>query len=237
LAARYELVLKACESLTRVGAALYAEACQLETISLMGRHSQALRGLDALFEQTKDQSIQAWLLSLRAEAYERAGFDAKALADYKTSLQTNFDGYTALALTDMLLRKEDFHAALISLDRQPSSDAVLLRRAYALKRIGDDRWKALAVAAQERFAALDARGDDPATHARERALAYAWLEDNMQAALRSALLNLQLQKEPLDWRIALQAAHAAGQTQELQKLRRAITEAGLQDSRLLRWQK
>jgi hypothetical protein len=86
---------------------------------------------------------------------------------------------------------------------------------------------------QARFAALDQRGDDPATHARERALAYLWLDADAAKALQSAKLNLTLQKEPLDWWLALQSAQRAGQTAELARLRGELAATGLRDARLV----
>jgi hypothetical protein len=239
VAGRYPQALVACAQVARAGAALYAAACQLETQSLQGQHEVARRGLEALRLQTADKSVQAWLQSLLAESEERAGRDGAALVAYQTSTALAPDGYTTLAQADLLLRTvrtDALQKALQLLSIQPDSDAVLLRRAYALKLMNDSRWQTLARDLRERFAALDARGDSPAAHARERAMAYLWLEDDTARALQWAKLNLSLQKEPLDWWLALQSAQLANQPIELTQLRSALQATGLRDARLQRWQ-
>lgn len=234
VAGRYAHALAACRQVARGGAALYATACALETTSLQGRHDEARRGLQALALQARDSATRGWLTSLLAESEERAGLDAAALAAYRVSLSLAPDGYTALAAADLLLRTGKAADALKLLDGQPAGDAVLLRRARALKAMNDPRWQALAAELRERFAALDARGDDPAAHARERAMAALWLEGNGAAALAAAKLNLELQKEPLDWWLALRSAELAQQPAELARLKDALATTGLRDARLVR---
>jgi hypothetical protein len=234
VAGRYAQALAACRQVASAGAALYAAACTLETTSLQGRHDEARRGLQALALQAPDPSTRAWLASLLAESEERAGRDAAALAAYQASLALAPDGYTALAVADLLLRTGKAAAALKQLDGQPASDAVLLRRARALKALSDPRWQALATELRERFAALDARGDDPATHARERAMAALWLDVDGATALAAARLNLTLQREPLDWWLALRSAELAQQPGELARFKDALAATGLRDVRLVR---
>jgi len=118
------------------------------------------------------------------------------------------------------------------LHAQPASDAVLLRRARAMKLAGDARWRELDAELDQRFAALEARGDDPATHARERAMGWLWLKEDGARALASAQQNLALQKEPLDWLLAVASAQAAGRAPEAQRLREAAAATGLRDARL-----
>jgi hypothetical protein len=239
VAGQYPLALEACAQVERAGAAWYGAACQLETQSLQGQHALAQRGFEALRRQSKDPSQQAWLLSLQAESQERAGQDAQALAAYQASVALEPDGYTVLAMVDLLLRTatvETLTQTIKLLADQPLSDAVLLRRAYALKLMQNPQWQSVAAELRERFAALAARGDDPAGHAREQAMAYLWLEGNAAKALQSAQLNLKLQKEPLDWWLALQSAQQAGQPAELAQLQAALQATGLQDVRLARLQ-
>ena len=235
---RYEAARAACTRVAQAGAALYAIACELETTSLQGQHAAALRGFDALLrEKTSTQTaLSAWLLSLRGEVNERAGLDAAALLNYQASLALTDDGYTALVAADLLLRTGRAPAALKLLEKQPDSDAVLLRRAYAAKQANDASWQRMASELRGRFAALDARGDDPALHARERALAYLWLDQDGARALAAASLNLGLQKEPFDWWLALQSAELAAASAALSGLRADLAATGLRDARLARWQ-
>jgi hypothetical protein len=228
----YSAALAACSAVERAGAALYASACALETRSLQGQSDAARSGLSALLSQTTDAGTQAWLWSLAGENEERAGRDAAALKAYQTSLALAPDGYTALAAADLLLRTNRSAAAVQVLAKESDSDAVLLRRAYAAKLQNQPVWQDMAKQLKERVTALDQRGDDPAAHARERALMHLWLDADGPSALRAAELNLTLQKEPFDWWLALHSAQLAAQPAAIDNLRKQINGLGLKDARL-----
>jgi tetratricopeptide (TPR) repeat protein len=232
---RYAASLAACEAVARAGQDWYAQACRLETASLQGQHAQARAGLQALLAPLSgraDASRRGWLLSLLAEAEERAGNDAAARARYTQSLAAEPDLYTQIAFGDLLLRTGQPDAAQRLLAPLPRTDAVLLRQAIALRRLQDPRWQALRDELRERATALDRRGEDLALHDRERALLALWLDDAPARALTLARRNLDLQREPLDWWIALQAAREAGDTAATAAVRKSLQATGLQDARL-----
>lgn len=232
LSARYAESLTACDAVARAGQAFYATACRLETQSLQGQHQSATQGLQALMGQTRDASQLSWLLSLLAESQERAGRDSAAADAYKRSLSYEADLYTAIAYSDLLLRTGKNAQALQALAALPETDAVLLRRAAAWKRLGDTRWTNTRTVLQERTNELKRRGDDPALHGRELALAALWLDGDAPRALALARSNLLLQREPLDWWVAVQSARLAKDTTALGEIETAIRTAGLQDVRL-----
>ncbi|WP_291516735.1 hypothetical protein [Acidovorax sp.] len=237
VAARYPAAENACRNVARHGATMYAAACTLETRSLQGQHDAARSGLTALAQQLGAAPAQrAWVLSLLAESEERAGRDDAAEAAYRRSLADVADGYTALAYADHLLRRGRASAVLDVLRGQPASDAVLLRRAYALRLLGDDAWRPVAAEVQERFAAIAQRGEGLDAHARERALMALWLDARPDVAWQAARTNLTLQKEPLDWWLALQASEQSRDTAAHRAVVQALAQTGLQDARLARWQ-
>ena len=236
LSGRYVDAAQACDRVRQAGAGLYAAACSLETRSLQGSFDEARQGYEALVRQTGDASTRAWLLSLLAESEERAGRDASAKTAYQASLQLDADGYTALAYADFLLRLSQPAEALKVLANQAPSDSVLIRQGKAFRLQGDPGWKALRSELAERFAALDARGEDSTLHARERALAALWLDDASDTAWRYGEANLGLQKEPLDWWLAFTAAQASGRAADISRLQLALQATGLKDARLARWQ-
>ncbi|MBP7606236.1 MAG: hypothetical protein KA752_04240, partial [Giesbergeria sp.] len=160
LSARYAESLAACAAVERAGQALYAQACRLETASLQGRHAQAAQGLQALLANTRDAGQRSWLLSLLAEAQERAGNDSAAAKAYSASLAAEHDLYTAIAFSDLWLRTGQTAKALKVLAPLPETDAVVLRRAAAWKRLGDARWSAQRQLLTERVQELERRGDD-----------------------------------------------------------------------------
>lgn len=233
LAARYEASLRACAAVARAGHPLYAQACALETRSLQGAHAQATSGLRALLTHAVDAGQRSWLLSLLAEAQERAGHDSGADRAYQDSLALGTDLYTALAHSDLQLRTGRYQRALQTLQALPDTDAVLLRRARALQKLANADWTQIRDTLREREQALLRRGDNPQLHNRERALAALWLDHDAPRALLLARDNLTLQREPLDWWIALQSAQQAGSPAALQALRDEIQATGLHDARLI----
>ena len=232
LSSRYAESLAACDAVARAGQALYAQACRLETQSLKGQHPMAEQGFQALLKQTLDAGQRSWLLSLLAESLERAGRDAAAADAYARSLAAEHDLYTAIAFSDLLLRTGKNEQALKLLMPLPETDAVVLRRAAAWKRLGDARWTAERQLLQSRVDELKRRGDDTTLHGRELALAALWLDDDAVRALPLARRNLQLQREPIDWWIALQSAKQAKDDQALADIGNALQKAGLRDARL-----
>ena len=234
LSARYPASLQACDAVARAQQALYARACQLETRSLQGDTLAATRGLRDLVAAAPAAAQRSWLLSLLAEHLERAGDDDAAARAYKESLTQEADLYTAIAYSDLLLRTGRPAPALQALAGLPDTDAVLLRRAAAWRRSGDTQWVATRATLRERMAELVRRGDDPSLHGRERALAALWLDDDAPGALALARANLQLQREPVDWWVAVVSAQAARDADALVQIRKALQATGLQDARLTR---
>ena len=232
LSARYAESLSACDAVARAGQALYAQACRLETQSLQGQHQPAAQGLQTLMAQTRDAGQQSWLYSLLAESQERAGQANAAASAYQSSLKLEPDLYTAIAYSDLLLRTGKPSQALAALAALPETDAVVLRRAAAWKRLGDARWVGARAQLKEYSAELVRRGDDPALHGRELALAALWLDADAPAALALARRNLLLQREPVDWWVALQSAQLAKDTLALAEIRAALAATGLHDTRL-----
>ena len=232
LSANYAQALAACARVASAGQALYAQACALETQSLQGQHQAATQGLQALANQASDSGQRSWLWSLLAESQERWGRDAAAAEAFQRSLAFDADLYTAIAYSDLLLRTGKLAQALTVLSPLPETDAVLLRRATAWRRLGDARWSNALATLKERTAELKRRGDDPTLHGRELALIALWLEDDPARALVLARSNLTLQREPVDWWVALQSAQQAKDAAAMAELTNLLRQTGLQDTRL-----
>ena len=231
LSGDYPAVMVACAAVERAGQALYAKACRLETQSLQG-NTGASAALQALVDGAADSAQRSWLLSLLAEAREREGQDVQAAQAYQLSLASDPDLYTSIAYSDLLLRTGKNADALKVLSALPETDAVLLRRAAAWRRQGDARWQPVRVLLREREAELLRRGDDITLHGREAALVALWLDDDPARALVLAKRNLLLQREPVDWWVAVQSASLAGNTAELAELKGSMARVGIQDKRL-----
>ncbi|WP_367847071.1 tetratricopeptide repeat protein [Rhodoferax sp. WC2427] len=231
LSGRYDQALRACEAVARAGQNLYALACQLETQSLQGQSAAARTGFTRLLAATQDPAQTSWLQSLLAESEERAGRDAAARTAYQRSLQAAPDLYTSIALSDLLLRTGHTAQALAVLQPLPQTDAVLLRQATALRRLNNPEWKTLRATLGEWNAELARRGDDLSLHSREQALVALWLDDDAPGALQIARRNLELQREPIDWWVALQSARQAQDTAAVQQLQKDMQQVGIVDAR------
>lgn len=227
----YTASTNACQSITDSAAQLYLHACLLETSSLLGQWEAARQGYDKLLRQARQSAQQAWLLSLLAENELRSGQKAIALQLFSRSLSLDNDGYTALIFADTLLADQQAGPALAILETQPNSDAVLIRRAYAYKISKDSRFTALDTELRQRFAAAHQRGNNLG-HAREQALHALYVLGDAKTALTLAQINLKLQREPIDWWIAVQSAQQSGAVQEKIQLLQAAAKTGLKDVRL-----
>jgi tetratricopeptide (TPR) repeat protein len=216
----------------QAGQALYAQACQLETQSLQGKTNEARAGPQTLISAADNAATRSWLLSLLAESEERAGKDGAALKAYQSSLKQEADLYTSIALSDLLLRTGKHQDAIKVLTGLPATDAVLLRQATAKKRAGDPTWAELRQTLRERQAELKRRGDKLELHGREEALVALWLDEDFAGAVTMAERNLDLQKEPIDWWVAIQSARAAGDLPALARLRGEMQRIGIVDARI-----
>jgi hypothetical protein len=233
LSGRYALAIHVCEQLQDSGATVYASACTLETKSLLGQSAQAKAGFKRLVDSESNRATRAWLLSLAAENMERAGKNSEARALYLVSLELQADPYTALALTDLYLRDRQWGAAYQSLRGQAESDAVLIRRAFALQQAGEHaQAQAIVLTLEERFRAMHARGEESRFHGREFALYALWIERNPAKALAISQSNLSLQKEPLDWWVYAASAQALGDSLEIDRVRQLFGASGLVDLRV-----
>lgn len=232
LSGRYAASQLACEAVAQARQLWYAKVCSLETESLQGQTPQTPRDFETLISAAQTPAQSAWVASLLAESEERAGHDAAAARAYQHSLKAEPDLYTAIAYSDLLLRTGQVASALKTLAPLPETDAVLIRRAHALRLSGNSGWQALTTELHARDAALRRRGDDVSLHAREAGLIALWLDDQPASALALAQQNLKLQKEPIDWWLALHSAQAAGENLALAGVRSAIAAIGLKDQRL-----
>lgn len=218
-----------CEQLQPL-AALPAAACLAELASLSGQGQAAAQALARL---SPGRTIAPWLALMQAELAERLGDEVAAPAFYRMALAGEDGVYTRAALADWLLDRRRSAEALSLLERSPDAeaDALLLRRAIALRQLGRDA-SAPAARLRERLAAADRR--EPGKHAREQARFALDVEAQPREALRLARLNWALQREPVDALLLLRAAVAAGSEGEAtcQELADALRGKGWQDARL-----
>jgi hypothetical protein len=179
-----------------------ARACLAELESLTGDPGRAARELDTLTRGVPDP----WLALLRAELAQRMGDDATAQRAFAAA---GDDVYALAAHADWLLDRGRARDALAVLAQGPQqADALLLRRAIAWRRLGDEQAAPAAAMLRERFAAARLRGDKP--HWREEARLALDVDGDAARALELAQAQWAHQREPADAVLLWRAASAAG---------------------------
>lgn len=230
---RYAASDAACGRLASLGASLHAAACRAENDGLRGRFGPAREALHSLAATPGlDAATRGWLLTSRAELEQRAGRVAAAESAWTEALRAGPDPYTAIGFADFLVAQGRWAQAITVLEPYPASDAVLLRRAIAARRAGLPGAAAQARELRQRFETAGLRPGAQAAHGREQAMFALWVEPDAARALDAARRNLEVQREPIDLWLLVQAARAAGRAEDVRAARALAHEIGLRDLRL-----
>jgi hypothetical protein len=206
--ADYAASRRACTRLVLLQDATVAGACVAAVQALTGEGAAALSFLERALEPgSVDDDLAVWLETLAAETAEALGDDDAALAHYRAAVARGVPSiYLQTAYADCLLRAGRADAAVALLENAPPADPILLRLAFAQKRLGRS-----AAGTVERLSyrlELSLQGVEIA-HAREAAYFALNLLEQPELALERSLANWQTQREPIDARLVLEAALAA----------------------------
>lgn len=229
---QYDQAQSACLALQSAGASWHAQACALELRSLRGEPDAAQRGLAALVTRAP-RELAGYLNLIRAELAQRQGQPDQAAALYQSVLASEDDVYAQGAYADLLLDQGRAADVVALLKGRERNDALLLRLAQAYAATGDAALDRSVQALRARFAAAHERGDS--VHRREEARFMLYLLKRPAGALKLAQLNWQVQKEPADARILLEAAQAAGEPEAADAVRAFMRRWGWVDKRLEAW--
>lgn len=198
-----------CARLSSLTTQLVTVACIASVGAVTGRALKSEQVLALTLERNAGAPVelQVWALTLLAEMAQRRDAAAVAEARYRRALVlAPRDSYLLGAYADFLLEQRRPREVLSMLEKQTRIDALLLRRALALRQMGGQE-PALAADVRELSARFDAaaqRGDT--VHQREQARFELALRNDPAAALALARKNWAVQKEPADMRIYLEAA-------------------------------
>lgn len=209
---RFDAAAESCSRLREISTPLVVLSCTTALDGVRGRAAQAYAALaDVMKGQNKrdQKELRSWMLTLQAELAERLDRRAEAERLYQESLSTDpNDTYTIAAFSDFLLDADRPEAVVALIASDTPIDTLLLRRAQAAQRLHSDHAGSIIAELDARFAASRERGDR--VHLREEARYRLELANDPVGALELAQANWQVQKEPLDARILLECAIAAG---------------------------
>jgi tetratricopeptide (TPR) repeat protein len=231
----YPAAERDCQQLWRLGATVPAQLCLAGVASVNGRAPAA----DLLLQRVigglpdDDHSTRVWAYTLLAESAERQGEQSAAMRYFELAHAVDAgDRYLIAAFCDFLLDQRLPQRVLELTESAVNDDNLQLRRALALRQLGDPRATSLALLLRERHDLAARRGER--THLREAARLALWLEGSAQHALQLAQQNWQQQKEPADLRILLEAATAAHDRTTRVAALNWMRTSGIQDRRLSR---
>lgn len=212
--ARYAEAREACARVESLGATFPALLCGAQIDGVNGGARAAGARLEgALAHAGQGQGERAWGLSVLGELAERTGDAKRAEMSFQQALALDADdAYTRGAYADLLLDEGRPREAVTLLRESESNDGLLLRLALAETRAKDASAARHVEALAARFAASRARGD--VVHRREEARFWLSLGGDPHRALTLAKENFEVQKEPWDVRVLLEAAVASGAPSE-----------------------
>jgi hypothetical protein len=224
-----------CSKLTTLIAPPVHAACVAAIDGNSGRAKDAAASIARSLQLSPgiNRDVRAWIVTLQAELAERSGQNLNAEKFYRQALALDKrDAYTVAAYADFLLDQNRAPEVLRLIPAETDTDILLLRRVIAATSLKRVDASAMVDKLTARYDAARARGDQ--LHLREEARFLLHVRRQSAEALKLALRNWQVQKEPADLRILLEAANAAKQRAEAQIALAWIDDTGLEGRALAR---
>ena len=207
----YAAAKASCMRLYSRAPVLVVQTCLSNIGSVNGDARASFDKLKAALDQHPDTApgVRIWVQTLLAEMAARLGDDSAADALFKQAMTgLEPDSYLLGAYADFLLDHGRAAEVAKLLKDKTRIDALLLRYAIALKAVRSNDAALQAETLRTRFDAAMLRGDT--VHQREQARSELALRGDAKTAVKLAMLNWAVQKEPADLRILVETAAASG---------------------------
>jgi Tfp pilus assembly protein PilF len=207
---------RACLVLSRLADPMTALVATASVTGINGSPGVALDAIEIQLAQGgRRMAVETlvWAETVAAELAERAGKDESAAKHFDYALRLSpTDPYVLSTWADFQVSRGNTREVIERLRGKTRSDAVLLRYAEALSlesrpALQDERARAISELG-ERIEATRRRGSR--VHLREEARYELHLRKNVVKALSLAAANWEVQREPVDWRLWIESARAAG---------------------------
>ncbi|MBS0445314.1 MAG: hypothetical protein JSR59_05110 [Proteobacteria bacterium] len=206
----YTAASHGCAQVAGTAGVTYGAACAAALRANLGQAEQSIAMLDLLARQSSGQpaAFRAWIAGLAADSAERLGRHDAAERQYRQALAlTPDDNYLQVAYADFLLGRNRPADVLALLGTDSASDTAFLRIALAQAALKSPDLPRYVFVMAARFAGLQQRGSD--YFGREQARFALDLQHDPEGALQIAAQNWNVQREPPDTRVLLEAALAA----------------------------
>ena len=227
---KYTEAYQSCEHLYRIASTLVTLTCANNIHNLNGQAQKSYAKLKVAYADSGESnpSIQVWVLTLLAEMATRLNDINAAEQYFKQAMSIEEpDSYLLGAYSDFLLDQQRPQEVIKLLKSRTKIDALLLRYAEALEATKSSETTNQIETLKQRFAAAMLRGDT--VHQREQSRFELRLMHNPTKALQIAKLNWNVQKEPADARVYLEAAIAAKDKVAIQILATWLATYHLED--------
>ena len=223
-----------CEKMALGGNTADLRDCRAWIAGVSGnaREAYAAFGRIAAANLTASTGTRRWISLQLAENALRLGLAVDAEKHLRAARALpGPDHVSLIALADLLLDQGRFREVDDLLEARFQSDSALLRRALARRALKDERWKSDAARLAQRYDAARLRGE--ALRENEEAWLQLGLLDNPKLALALAQSNWRVQREPIDARILLECAIAAGDVQAAEPVLQWLARLGIEEPRLV----
>lgn len=207
----YAAAAKECSAVGRAGGFALGTACHGHLRTYLGQARAGIALMATLEGDAPDLSpaFKAWVQGLLAEGCERLGDWTSAEAHYRQALRyAPNDNFLLVAYADFLLDRDRAREVVDLLAAHTQSDTAFLRLALAHAALGSADAGRYTWIMAARFEALRQRGSE--FFGREQSRFVLHLQRDPRTALALAQRNWEVQREPWDARVYLEAAQAAG---------------------------
>ena len=231
---RFDDARRSCGHLVQSAGPLIALTCLSSVNSLNGKLTASYQALSGIYKDDVrlPASLRAWTLGQLAEMAVRLGDVQAAERYFRLGLTAApQDIYLKADYADLLSAQGRNEEVIKLLESNEAQDNLLLRLAIAGQAVRSPeavRWMQMF---DERSQA--ARRDGDFTHLREQARFELEVRKQPVLALQLAQRNWEVQHEPADVRVFVQAARAAGNSVAAKPVQEWIRESGYEDRTLV----
>ncbi|MBD3639705.1 MAG: hypothetical protein HUJ18_01800 [Marinobacter sp.] len=228
---RYPEAKEQCRALALDYPGLVAESCHAQVAARTGQASTAYQQLrTSLAEADKPgMTSRLWVEGTLGDIAAQLGRDEAEKHWRRVLSASPSDLYTRTMLADWHLQRGDHSAVLALTDGYEQVDSLAVIRSIAMVRSGHPEQDRLTRQLRERFS--EARWRGALLHQRDYARFLLDVESRAEQALKHARENWASQREPLDSRLLLRAARAAGDTETVARLEQWLKQQGQADAR------